>query len=279
MKKLKQNEVPSFRKTEDMKTKRYDFGDFSIFAQENQVFWKSMEDGFWEPGTLRFIRSRGTTEAVFVDVGAWIGPTTLVAAATGMKVYAFEPDPVAFSALRKNVALNPQLNEQISISNTAFYWKTGHTELHKMHALGDSQSSLLGPKNNSGIRVGTINGEEFLSNVQVPEGSIIKLDIEGGEYALVPKLVKVIVKKRLTCLLSTHPERFATLTQSTKVLPPKLYLSLNFWRNFVFFPLFFSHTWWEDLHHSTEIRRLGPLRLMKRVFSSKNHSFYLIPNL
>ena len=38
---------------------------------------------------------------IFIDIGAWIGPYTLIAASMGMKVYAFEPDKVAFQELKK----------------------------------------------------------------------------------------------------------------------------------------------------------------------------------
>ena len=43
---------------------------------------------------------------IFIDIGAWIGPYTLVAAKLGMRVFAFEPDKIAFEVLKKNIQLN-----------------------------------------------------------------------------------------------------------------------------------------------------------------------------
>lgn len=250
---------------------------YPLITQGNEDLWKSTEAGTWEPGTLRFIKSQGMHGRIFVDIGAWIGQTALVAASTGMKVHAFEPDPVAISALRTNVALNPQIVNLISISNAAINRKGGTAELYQEGKYGNSKSSLVKPLHGSGVKVDAVDGEGFLSSDTVPTGSIIKIDIEGGEYSLLPAIRKVIVRKKLTLMLSTHPERISSFLSPRKSWQMVLSAIFNFPRNFVFIPFFVSHVWWEDLHHSTTIRRLRLPRLLKRLLSGKNHSFYLIP--
>ena len=261
-----------------MRATNYEIAGYPLITQGNEDAWTSAESGSWEPGTLRFITSQGVHGRAFVDIGAWIGQTALVAASSGMKVHAFEPDPVAFLALRTNVALNPQIVNLISISNSAFSRKGGTAELYQEGKYGNSKSSLVKPLRGSGVKVDAVDGEAFLSSDTVPTGSIIKIDIEGGEYSLLPAIRKVIVRKKLTLMLSTHPERIspflAPRKKSWKIVLGGFF---NFPRNFVFIPFFVSHVWWEDLHHSTTIRRLRLPILVKRVFSGKNRSFYLIP--
>jgi len=57
-------------------------------------FWERFDQGLWEPRTLQKLSALRDGD-LFVDIGAWIGPTTLAAAVNGARVLAFEPDPVA----------------------------------------------------------------------------------------------------------------------------------------------------------------------------------------
>jgi hypothetical protein len=68
-------------------------------------FWEHITDGTWEMLTLRLIADvlLARPDSVYVDVGAWIGPTVLVGAQFARRTLAFEPDPRAFSELRVSV--------------------------------------------------------------------------------------------------------------------------------------------------------------------------------
>jgi len=50
-------------------------------------------------------------------VGAFVGDTALYYANFGAIVYAYEPHPVNFYWLKKNIELNPQLKDRIKIFN------------------------------------------------------------------------------------------------------------------------------------------------------------------
>jgi len=56
-------------------------------------------------------------DKVIVDVGAFVGDTALYYANFGAIVYAYEPHPVNFYWLKKNIELNPQLKDRIKIFN------------------------------------------------------------------------------------------------------------------------------------------------------------------
>src|SRR5437879_2510751 len=47
---------------------------------------------------------------IAIDAGANVGDITAVMAATGATVYAFEPNPFAFKALRRRFASNPNVH-------------------------------------------------------------------------------------------------------------------------------------------------------------------------
>ena len=77
---------------------------FLVEPKNYQSFWSNFLN--WEQDDLNFVTEKGEQDKIFIDIGAWIGPYTLIAASMGMKVYAFEPDKVAFQELKKNIELN-----------------------------------------------------------------------------------------------------------------------------------------------------------------------------
>jgi hypothetical protein len=72
--------------------------------------WDTVVNERWEMAMLQLlpalIKQRGTAGTVYVDIGAWIGPTVLLAAQFADRVVAVEADPRALSELRANVLLN-----------------------------------------------------------------------------------------------------------------------------------------------------------------------------
>ena len=63
----------------------------------------------WEYPVTELLKSVLQPGMCFLDVGANIGYYSIIAAARGARVYAFEPVPKLFEALQENVALNPAL--------------------------------------------------------------------------------------------------------------------------------------------------------------------------
>ena len=81
-------------------------------ALGGQDLWHLVNKNDWDPNCMRAIRETLTARpgADFIDVGAWVGVTTMMASIMGAgKVLALEPDPAAFEELWANVRLNPEL--------------------------------------------------------------------------------------------------------------------------------------------------------------------------
>lgn len=113
-----------------------------------------------------------------LDIGAHIGYHTLTMAklaGPGGKVYAFEPDPMSFALLKKNVEVNGYQNVvlvQKAVSN-----KNGQEKLYigkKSNALNRIYNSRHGQ---SSINIESVRLDDFIKG----RIDLIKIDINGGE--------------------------------------------------------------------------------------------------
>jgi FkbM family methyltransferase len=147
--------------------------------------------GIWEPSQTSIVQRIMREDRVFVDIGAHVGYYTLLAAALGAQVRAFEPDPTIASMLRRNVQLNA-FEASVHISEVA------------VAADSDGRTLYRGPRHNRGLTstsskwnleasgtvesapIGELLTEEILAATQ-----IIKIDVEGTEPAVVEGLGRV----------------------------------------------------------------------------------------
>ncbi len=82
----------------------------SALPERHRDFWNKFSE--WEPWNQRALRAFVTSESVVFDIGAWVGPISLLSAALGAKkVFAFEPDPDAYRMLEKNVRANLEFKD------------------------------------------------------------------------------------------------------------------------------------------------------------------------
>jgi len=127
-----------------------------------------------------------------IDAGSYIGIATLFF----KKLYpestilCFEPDPVAFELLQKNIALNKL--SKITFINAALSQKTGDISFYGQRykespdALGNSIVSTWGLKRDSSnvITVKSVLISSYISS----EIDFLKLDIEGAEQQVLEEL-------------------------------------------------------------------------------------------
>ncbi len=177
-------------------------------------FWGPFAAGIIEPETVATICRHAGPGRLFIDVGAWIGPFSLLAAGLGADVVAFEPDPVAAAMLRRNVALNPALASRIDVRQQALGARNGRVLLESSVGLGNARSRLVGVVEQSGrsesepLSVVEVDvrdaGAELGTLLKYRPHSIVKIDVEGGEFQIVPALRSVIAVHRPVLLLSIH---------------------------------------------------------------------------
>lgn len=170
-------------------------------TEVHQAFWDLVDAGRWEPATLDLI-TRLADGSVYIDIGAWIGPTVLAAARTASAVVAYEPDPVAAAELRRNIALNGLSN--VEIREVALLDRDGELPLSGGGAgeLGRSESSLVFGVGQVSVPVADARREAAAEHFA--RCALLKIDVEGGEYELVSRLAPYLRAHRPHLLLSLH---------------------------------------------------------------------------
>jgi FkbM family methyltransferase len=173
-------------------------------TDDKPTFWAKAAAGAWEPETLDAIEDVVKPGVVFLDIGAWVGPTTLYAAALGAAVVALEADPVAFTHLERNVTANPELSGRVTLIQAAASPTSGTVRLGAPRKLGDSMGSLLlAGKTAQHFEAHAITPGEIAAIL--PHGLLVlKIDIEGGEYGLLPA-IGPLLPPVTTALVAFHP--------------------------------------------------------------------------
>lgn len=179
-------------------------GRFYRCDPDHPVFWQKVTSGSWEPRTFTVFDRLLTPETVYCDIGAWIGPTVIYAAKRCARVYCFEPDRVAYRYLLQNIQLNKL--ENVLPFNIALSMKNGLGRMASPRGKrGDSMTSLLRPDGAGGMDVLCLTWKTWLEMAGMPVFDAIKMDIEGGEFALLPTMTEYLVRHKPQVYLSLHP--------------------------------------------------------------------------
>lgn len=146
----------------------------------------------WEELTTEMFKKVVKEGDVVVDLGANLGYYTLLAARlVGQKgkVYAFEPEPINYSLLLKNIELNGYDNVvtmQKAISNVVgtvrLFLDNKNTGAHTIYQPSDRREF---------IEVESVTLDEFFKDKK-HQVNVIKMDIEGAEMAAFSGMDRVI---------------------------------------------------------------------------------------
>lgn len=168
-------------------------------------FWTRAERGDWESHTFAIVDRYVTPETIVLDIGAHIGAIALYAAHVAARVIAFEPDPISRAMFVRNVAANPDAARRVDLVPRAVNRSGGRVLLGSKGDGGDSQSSccLTDPKTT--WEVDAISPAQVVA--MLPSGPVfVKIDIEGGEYDVVPGARELWARDCTAVLISTHPQ-------------------------------------------------------------------------
>jgi FkbM family methyltransferase len=174
-------------------------------ADDQPTFWDRVERGAWEPEALALLEREVAPGTTFLDLGAWVGPTALYAASLGARVIALEADPVALDQLRRNLAANPALAARIEVLARAVHASEGSVAFGARRKPGDSMSSVLIAPGAVSWVAQTITPAALAARIGPAGRLFIKMDIEGGEYELLPAMRPLLERPDCRVLLSLHP--------------------------------------------------------------------------
>jgi FkbM family methyltransferase len=174
-------------------------------ADDKPTFWDRVEAGTWEPGTLAALAPRLGPDATFLDIGAWVGPLTLLAASSGARVMAVEADPSAQDQLRRNLATNPDLAARVEVIAAAIAPSPGEVRLGARRKAGDSMSSVLLADSTESWTARAVTPAMLAERLGEVVRLVVKIDIEGAEYDLLPHIGPLLANQDTVVLVSFHP--------------------------------------------------------------------------
>jgi FkbM family methyltransferase len=179
-------------------------------ADDMDSFWTKLDRGAWEPETLAALIALVRPGMLVLDVGAWIGPISLLCAALGARVVALEPDPRAFERLEANLAANPGLASRVEAMPVALSPEGGRLRLGSPRKQGDSMASLLlADRAPARWEAEAITASELSAHLGPAGPDIVKMDVEGAEYGLAPHLGVLLPASLTALILAVHPSLLA----------------------------------------------------------------------
>jgi FkbM family methyltransferase len=197
-------------------------------------FWTEMAAERWETATLDVFDRYLPHSDLFVDIGGWIGPTSLYASRHCGRIIAFEPDPAARAAFARNIAVNDLTS--IELRPEAVSPHVGAAEMWDGGTgMGNSISSMIHGRGER-FTVDTLTPARIKAMIGPDETYFIKMDIEGGEYAAL-EAISALFGERLTGMLVAFHPRFIGGRKPWR-WPITLPKTLSAFRNFPGFEIY-----------------------------------------
>ncbi|HKQ33722.1 MAG TPA: FkbM family methyltransferase [Nitrospiraceae bacterium] len=136
--------------------------------------------GLYDYNNMKLIQELLRGGGTFVDIGANIGSYALIASEnSSARVFAFEPHPITFQLLQKNIALNQRSN--VSLHNVALGSSEGTVFLTDRR--GSSINHIVpGSQQMPGTVAVPCHRMDHLCQITDIRPQIVKIDVEGFEY-------------------------------------------------------------------------------------------------
>jgi FkbM family methyltransferase len=169
----------------------------------------SLKSKTWEPFTFDIFNKFKDKNKTAIDIGGWIGPTTIYLSKIFKEVITIEADNVAFESLSKNVKDN--FCNNVILHNKAFHNSETNNIIFGINTfkveptLGSSTSQTkTHSDNNTDYLIETINIFDIIKNVDPNNIGLIKVDIEGGDEDVFEELMLVGSKYGWKIWISFH---------------------------------------------------------------------------
>jgi len=157
----------------------------------NFIEYKIFAEGGYENYMSALIKQYLNPNTSFLDVGANIGIHSLSAATiTDAKIYSFEPIAFIRQKLEKNISLNKYQNIKVvplALSNETKVIKTTYNELSS-----NQGTFSISNEDNGTVSINCVKGDDFVIENKITNIAVIKIDVEGFEYAVLSGLAETI---------------------------------------------------------------------------------------
>lgn len=176
--------------------------DNRAFIVPNHWFWEEYKNTGWEPNTFKIFKTHITPNTHFIDIGAWLGVTSLYAIQCNCQhIHAVEANPQSFDLLDQTIKIN-NLQNQINIKNICIYNQNNKTI---KFGIQTSSASRISDKGQYQVQTQTLASylDEIIDNNHLD--IFIKIDIEGTEAIIMDQIDEAIKNRSAKIFLSLHP--------------------------------------------------------------------------
>jgi FkbM family methyltransferase len=169
------------------------------------------ERGLWagvhEPEVQAFLSEHIRLGMVLYDVGAHIGLFTLLGAARGAQVVAFEPDPESAGRIRQHAEKNG-FSQRVTVVESAV-WSSSAASIPFRRGEPRSQGGVCAGEHRPVLARGEVIGVQAVTLDAFAAGfnplpDVIKIDVEGGEAEVLQGARDAIRRHSPTLIIEVH---------------------------------------------------------------------------
>jgi FkbM family methyltransferase len=186
-------------------------GTFSVELENDfygESYWRRVASNTYEPDTMSFLRNYVDSDCDFIDVGAANGAITLLAGALGASVRSYEAAPGIYEVAKRNIELNPQFCNEISIYNYAISSENGTLEFRRSSNKAVLSDIVFAGLGNEKIEIKVVKLSDVVNDFHTPSKRlVVKVDIEGAEWKILKdkETLEALFKHNAIVLLAIHP--------------------------------------------------------------------------
>jgi len=133
---------------------------------------------------------------------------SLISAALGASVFAYEPNPTIFTVCKNNLSLNSSLESRVLLKMAAISNQSGVLTFQTGSNPSVITDISVGIHEDKSTPIPILSlGEELELHASVLGKNLIKMDIEGAEYRILEDsdTLSTLKKYRVKMLLALHP--------------------------------------------------------------------------
>ena len=156
-------------------------GELRVVLDMTYPIEREMLVNWYEPDAIAVIGALVGDGDVCLDIGANVGALTLAMArcvGPAGKVYAFEPGPLTYPRLARNVELNPSIRGRVAPLQLGVADRAGTLYWNEEPDNRGNATLLQG----SGAPVDVVSIDDFFADKLLRQLSFVKIDVEGMEY-------------------------------------------------------------------------------------------------
>lgn len=192
----------------------------------NQVFWKGWEA--YEPGTIDLFYRLAVRSSIVLDIGAYVGFFSIVAALANRKasVYAFEPMEAIHRRLVENVERNHLKN--VSCHNVAvsdvngtarFYFSQAAFTQGLPTSSSLSEAFMAGAPGLTGVDVPLVTVDDFAEERGLTRVDLVKIDTETTEPSVLRGMRRTLARDRPAIICEVLQGRSDTAALGAELRP------------------------------------------------------------